>query len=299
MLPCQARSSLFEDRFTRVPSPPVFGPSFPCQCRAGSYPNPFTNRYAKCIVARLSDLPFTPQDREALSAELARIERGPTAADSKRPGVLASVLIAFAIPGVIAITAALIASLFKADTLGPLFWTWGVLSALGVLLLIAVPRRLGALLTRFEIRFFMPEEAPGGKRSQDLRSALAAGTFRRAEFTTTAAVHPRIIDVGDIDDEGPTCLMELGPGHWLLLRGSEFEALLAISTDEDKDLVYRIPELLCIDWIPATGQFLRLVQNPPVHELTTTEFINATNDALAGTQPSDFTREVTELHADL
>jgi hypothetical protein len=250
----------------------------------------------KCIVARLSDLPLTDSDRETLSAELARIERGPTAADSGRPGLLASVLIVFGIPGVIAIAAALITSLFSTNTLPPLFWTWGVLSAIGLALLLFTPRWLGALLTRLEIRIFIPEERPGGSRSHDLRSALAAGIFRRAEFTTTAPDDLHIINVESIDDEGPTVLFNVADDHWLLLRGGEFDDLTDI---DEHEVFYRIPQTLTLDWIPHTGTLLRLASHGPIHEIRARSYITAADPALSDTNATDLSRTITELHVHL
>lgn len=231
-------------------------------------------------------------DRETLSAELARLEQGPTAADSDRPGLLASVLIVFAVPGFVAIGAALVASLFSKNTLGPLFWTWGALSAIGLALVLITPRWLGALLTCLEIRIFMPEERPGGSRSHDLHAALAAGIFRRAEFTTNTPDDLYIINVESIDDEGPTVLFNVAEDHWLLLRGGEFDDLADL---DEHEVFYRIPQTLTIDWVPHTGRLLRLASHGPIHEIRARSYITATDLAVSDTNATDLSRTVTEL----
>ncbi|MCG3124361.1 MAG: hypothetical protein GIKADHBN_02824 [Phycisphaerales bacterium] len=189
--------------------------------------------------------------RELLASELARLERGPRRShpDVERPGLLASVLIAFGAPDVIAIAAGMAGRALGADSVKVLLGTWGVLSTSGVVLLLLAPRVLGAWLARPETRMFLPEYRPKGSRAAALRAALSAGVMHRAEFEVT-----ELVTGPAVDDEGPVMLVRVGESRWLVLRDPEIDDAF----ESEAGITLMVAPVLRIDWIEATGDLVEL-----------------------------------------
>lgn len=210
---------------------------------------------------------MSPAHRAAAEAELDTLTHGPRYGDPDlgSPGLIGTVMWTFGLPGVLAILGAFISIPFtgRQNTTTPLFWIWGIGSALGILLLIFAPKLMAWLEDRLVWKWMLRKEfGPNSPRASHLRADLASGRVLHTRFPITQVL------IAPCPDEDVHALFLRIPAGWLYLSNSDimdFEDALPETDDHARDPdAVALPRELSVTWLEFAGDTLSMEGHGPV-----------------------------------